>query len=428
MRLRLIIGCISLLTVAFARADEPLKSDGKKLVVHSFALNPYVRVLDGQWQGIRVASDGNCYFGSSTHAHNHGAAFFRYDPRTKDLKMLCEDITRICGEDPTKTPPQGKLHSDIVEANGWLYFATHLGNYWPEAEAAFTGAHVVGYELATGKFRDYGVVRPNYSVYSGVQVDAKRRKLYVFVTSFNAPEAKKDGSHLYRIDLDSGKKEDLGLLKEGGPHNSFWFLVDHRGDCWFTLGGDGGSLRCARAVTGKIERWENVLPEKEAGADRWWHWAQPLPDGDRCAFTLFEGKSLWIFDANQANTDPTKAFQQVQDIGDTYLGLAVGKDRVYYIQRAGRQKGHQNVDDHHLLSVSLDPKVQPAIVDHGLIVDQDGRHAWRIPGLATDGHGRVFMIGDWYVKSGEKGTLRHDKGTEYKEIERGEFFGVAEVR
>ncbi len=51
--------------------------------VQSFPLNVYKSVLDGQWQGIRYASDGNVYFGSSTHSAHHGAAFFKFDPRTR---------------------------------------------------------------------------------------------------------------------------------------------------------------------------------------------------------------------------------------------------------------------------------------------------------------------------------------------------------
>jgi hypothetical protein len=83
-------------------------------------------VLDGQWLGCKAASDGNCYFGSSTHDNKHGAAFFRYNPASNTLTMLTNDLTLVCGENPTVTPPQGKLHSDIVEANGWLYFSMHL--------------------------------------------------------------------------------------------------------------------------------------------------------------------------------------------------------------------------------------------------------------------------------------------------------------
>src|SRR3954465_12953302 len=68
--------------------------------VQLFALNGYTRVLDGQWEGIRYASDGNVYFASSTHSAHHGASFFKYSPLTNQVALLAEDITLICGEDP----------------------------------------------------------------------------------------------------------------------------------------------------------------------------------------------------------------------------------------------------------------------------------------------------------------------------------------
>ena len=65
----------------------------------------------------------------------------------------------ICGED-VQTNPQGKIHSDIVEANGWLYMATHFAAEKRGVYETWTGSHALGYELATGRWRDYGVVRP----------------------------------------------------------------------------------------------------------------------------------------------------------------------------------------------------------------------------------------------------------------------------
>jgi hypothetical protein len=427
--------------LAAVPAVAPGASDDGKLAVHSFALNRYARVFDGQWQGIKSASDGNCYFASSSHSNNHGAGFFRYDPRTKELTVLCEDITRICGEDPTRTPPQGKIHSDIVELDGWLYFATHLGNYWPEATAAYPGSHVLGYELATGKFRDYGIVRPNYSIYSGLGLDPSRHRLYAFLTPFSEAEKQSGGSHLYRLDLHSGKKEDLGLLRRGS-NASFYLFVDRRGDCWLSLEGDrkmepdNGALYRARADAGKVERFENALPPRYSLTNdeitseqerRCWRWVQPLPDGHRCLFTMYLSGRLWIFDADKFGS--TEAFQSVRYLGPTDLGVALGKDRIYYIQRANHQPGTDG-DDHHLWSAALNPKASPAIIDHGLVVDQDGRKPWRVPSLATDGQGRIFMVGDWHLLAGEKGTLRYSfKNGEsvYNELPRGQFFAVAEV-
>src|SRR5437764_8771263 len=108
------------LMAAFAAGAFCAPLIGQTQAVQSYALNNYKRTLEGQWEGMRYASDGNVYFGSSTNSPHDGASFFKYDPRTRQVTLLALDLTTICHEDP-QTNPQGKLHSDIVEANGWLY-------------------------------------------------------------------------------------------------------------------------------------------------------------------------------------------------------------------------------------------------------------------------------------------------------------------
>ena len=49
--------------------------EGKKQKIWTYSMNKICKEWDGQWQGIKIASDGNCYFGSSTHSKSHG----RYD-------------------------------------------------------------------------------------------------------------------------------------------------------------------------------------------------------------------------------------------------------------------------------------------------------------------------------------------------------------
>ena len=99
--------------------------------VYSVSMNKICKEWDGQWQGITVASDGNCYFSSSTHSKSHGAGFHKFDPITNKHTLLAEDMTILCGEGSTLSQ-QGKIHSPIVESDGWLYFSTHLSNYWKE--------------------------------------------------------------------------------------------------------------------------------------------------------------------------------------------------------------------------------------------------------------------------------------------------------
>jgi hypothetical protein len=421
MRATHLLGLVLLSSATFAQTLNT-----NILRVQSFPLNPYVQVLDGQWEGIKVASDGYCYFGSSTHDNRRGAAFFRYQPNTRALKLLAADITTICGENPTVTPPQGKLHSEITEHNGWLYFGTHLGNDWTEAYAAYTGGHMIGYELANGRFRDFGVIRSNSTIYSAVGIDPVRNKAIVYTADWwGTPGA----SSLARIDLTSGSKTTLAPIPLGG--GAFYTFVDQRGDCWISPAGDNAALLCVRSATGQLDRWNNVLPESQLGAGRFWEWAEAI-DGDRCVFKLQFGNYLHGF--NAAGGNPSNSIYVVQDIGPTFIAHVVSGDRVYYVQRANRQTGWKEYQDFHLLSASLNTNANPAIIDHGLIADQSGRLVWRSHALAADPQGRIYMVGDWWLLPGEQGTttgtLRHvdGPGTNYTALVRGQMFAVVEMR
>ena len=418
-------------------AAKPKPAPGQQ-PVQTFALNKFKRELDGQWQGIRLASDGNVYFASSSHSAHHGAAFFKYDPRTNQVTELVHDLTEICGED-VQTNPQGKIHSDIVEANGWLYMATHFSAEKPGVYKTWTGSHALGYELATGKWRDFGVILPGHTCYSAVGVDPARHYLYVFLTGQAAGQA----AYMYRIQTVTGEKTRLGQVgppSDGGyDSNSSWTFVDKRGDVWFSIKNQNGDLQQVHGDTGQIEVHRNALPalvrwdsnsvdsDPARQSNRAIGWMQPL-DGDRALVTLREGGMLYEFDSTKPMAS---AFKPIQHIGYSYLGLAVGGNRVFYYQRANRAFGNQDKPQNfHLLSVSLDSAAGYPITDHGLLVDQDGRKAWRLPGMMTDGKGTVYMVGDWWTIPGDLGTLRYDwKGGKdtYEQLPRGQFFGVAKV-
>ena len=410
-------------------------------LMQSFALNDYKRELDGQWQGIRLASDGNVYFASSSHSAHHGAAFFKYDTTTGEVSELVHEITDICGED-VETNPQGKIHSDIVEANGWLYMATHFAAEKPGVYETWTGAHALGYELATGIWRDYGVILPGYTAYSAIGVDPARNFLYVFLTGQTAGQA----SYMYRIETVTGEKTNLGQVSapsDGGggyDFSSFWTFVDQRGDVWFSIKNQGGDLQQIHGDTGLIEVHANALPplvrwdsdqletDPALQSSRSVWWMQPL-DGDRALLTMMpNGGVLYTFDSTQPMAS---AFTEIRHIGFTSLGLAVGGNRVFYYQRENRASGIQDAPQNfHLVSVSLDEAAGYPIIDHGLMVDQDGRKVWRMPGMMADGQGRVYTIGDWWTVAGDLGTLRYDwnGGNEiYEQLPRGEFFAVGNV-
>ena len=449
---RVVIIWLLLMGCAGVRGADP--RDGGTPPVLSIALNDYGSDFDGQWQGITVASDGCCYFASSTHSDRHGAGFFRFDPVRGKLTVLARDMTLVCGED-LRASRQGKIHSPIVEHDGWLYFATHLANYWPEAEEAFPGAHVLGYELKTGTFRDFGVLKKRFSVYSFVNVDPVRKCLYVISTPFAEADVKADGCRVFRIDIATGRKTDLGLAK-AGKHGAFWSFVDRQGDCWFTFWRDNdGDLYRVRGGTGRIERFAGVLPPAEfafgGGAspvqeDRGWTWVAALPGRHKCLFTMGShgggDERLWVFDPS-ADVGSGAAFQPLREIGPVFLSQALAGDRVYFVQRRDPVSNRgwsgelhrddplevlNRREDFHLRSAPLDPEAP--IADHGRIVDGDGRTPRSIDSLAADEKGRVYLVGDWHILPGDKGTMQIEWQTrdrKFKKVQRGQFFAFADV-
>lgn len=443
-----------------------IRNDVKPHWIYSVSMNKICKEWDGQWQGSTVASDGNCYFSSSTHSKSHGAGFHKFDPVTNKHTVLAEDMTVLCGEEFTLSQ-QGKIHSPVVESDGWLYFTTHLSNYWKEGIERYTGAHVIGYELATGKFRDFGIVRPRYSIYSAINVDPVRKKLYVFLAPFVDELIKNDGCHLYSIDIVSGKKKDLGSLTKGRKGTSFWFFIDNKGNVWFTLwkkhelyDNDHGNLYVYRPDKGAIETYEDVLPkgklidgtpviDEKKLVQRSWTWAQALPGSEKCLFTMGSwgggDERLWVFDPSK-NIKTGEAFQEMGNIGSTFLQNALGGNRVYFVQYADlsdernlSSESEREVDPDsaqykerrlHLRSISIAPGADRTITDHGEIVDQDGRAARMIMSLSADDKGRVYMYGSWHVKTFKEATLQYllfeyPNGDLYRLRKRGEFFAVA---
>jgi hypothetical protein len=374
-------------------------------VVFNATLNHRVRMLDGQWQGVHMASDGKVYFFGGSHSAGVSAPFFRYDPARNDsatsahdIEIIAQDMTRICGEDPTKTPTQGKVHSDIMEHNGWLYFGTHLSDYTPAGCHAYTGGHLVGYELATGKFRDYGVIHPNFTNYSAVAVDRLRNHAYFYATPFG----KGDGPHLHRIDLATGENKDLGLVApwngKGHGQPCQHMFVDPRGDCWFTVRGEH-ALFVARYDSGKIERYDGMLP----GNAPQWYCQRDLPNPEQTLVIFPDG--FYIFDASQFGSadGPFKLLKKVNTPGLHWSYFAVDDKRFYWNSRTQEHLPTTGQHETRIWSSSLTNPSET--IDHGPIRDAQGRGPWFIGDMVTDRKGRLYTAGRWYVLPEEVPTI-----------------------
>ena len=119
------------------------------------------------YNGISSASDGKIYYVLSSQDIDVGAQIYAFDPATEKITHL-GDLTEICGEKGLKAIPQNKSHVRFWEANGKLYFASHIGYYTikngmetmgvpPPGYKPYPGGHFLSYDLATGKFENLAI-------------------------------------------------------------------------------------------------------------------------------------------------------------------------------------------------------------------------------------------------------------------------------
>jgi hypothetical protein len=409
------------------------------LTVNTIPLCPYKQKLDGVWQSSRLGSDGNVYFGSGTHATDESGMFFRFRPATKQLDVLSADISASCGENDQTQVPQGKVHSAVLEHDGWIYAASHLANYSEPAATNYTGAHVLAWNMATGAQRDLGIGFAHHTIYSGISIDPINDYLYAITTPWSSNYAS-DGTHIVRYNLNSGVKSDLGKVSNSMQVANFYQFVDSQGNMWFAHSANSGTMYKV-APSGAITTYANTLPLRynqlsdtvnSNTGSRWWLWGQAL-DADRFLFSMQADGALWEFDASKARDgNLSDAFRKVRWIGTTGLAMTVGGNNVYWLRSADPNwTSGGKARDHHLKSVDIsDPNSQ--IMDWGRIIDQDGRTPYRAEAMSADANGHVYMTGDWRCTATDPSnyhTLRRYNGETgpYTEIFRGHFFGYVTV-
>ena len=158
---------------------------GRKITAKTY--NSGFALGHDSYNAMGTASDGRIFYCLSSEDIDQGAKMFCFDPKTKKIAEV-GDLTEACGEKGTKAIPQGKSHVNFVEANGKLYFATHVGVYSmvdgmetmgipPAGYNPYPGGHLLAYDLKTGQFEDFGIAPDREGVLS-FNMDTKRGRLF----------------------------------------------------------------------------------------------------------------------------------------------------------------------------------------------------------------------------------------------------------
>ena len=86
-------------------------------------------------------------------------------------------------------------------------------------------------------------------------------------------------------------------------------------------------------------------------------------------------------------------------------------------------------EDYHLKSISLAEDTYGQVIDHGAIVDQEGRAPRHVDSLIADQEGRAYMVGSWHILAGDVPTQQIDLENPevFDTMKRGQFFAVCDV-
>lgn len=426
-----------LLTAYSAWAAHPA---APKLIAHTY--NSSFPEAHDTYNAMGTGSDGRIYYVLSSESVDVGAQMYSFDPATKSIRHL-GDLTEACGEKGLKAIPQGKSHVNFVEANGKLYFASHVGVYTiidgmekmgvpPPGYKPYPGGHLLDYDLKTGKFEDLATV-PDREGVLAMNMDTNHGRMFALTWP--------SGSFL-RYDLASrtlknfGKRCAEGENGKGAAYRTICrsICVDpESGRAWFTTS-EGSILvyksesDSVEAVAGEDLRKDYFgLYDPTSPGHMGYNWRQTVWDRPQKAIYGVHGNSgyLFKFDPDMPRVEvlerltsvPSKRSGMFDQFSYGYLGFTLGPDgrTLHYLTGApiyehgkrlagksstamGEAKG---LEDLHLITYDI-PNAK--YTDHGAIYYENGQRPLYVNSIAVGKNGNVYFL----ARVTENGKTRSD--------------------
>ena len=376
---------------------------------------------DSNYHAIIHASDGNVYYAICTHHRSSHVNLFRYNPRTGKVDTAA-DIGKALGEDGTKNIPQGKVHCDLFEDDGKLWFGTHVGFYergGTKDHGPYPGGHFVSYDLSTGKIEDLGIGEAEEGLVS-LSMDKKRKRLYaltwpsaIFIY-YDIPSKTKKSfgpsviGHTYKDKVETGGvPRSLGIDARDG--NVYWFNLDN------TINRYNYSLDSIETLKEQsldhpiLKVHEREIPESQVE----WRSIRWNQTDQRFYGNTFWGEHLFSWDPHTASLEVIDriAIGTVRRTGELMrasLAFELSPDgTIYYVNGAapGFEGNKKTVADPiRLITYNIS---QPKYTDHGPIQLQDGRFPDYCQGIEIGNDGYLYLVcnipvKDWTSEKGKK--------------------------
>lgn len=430
-------GIALLFSAAALAAPAPVST---KLAAHTY--NSGFAEAHDTYNGMGAGKDGNIYYVLSSESIDVGAQMFCFDPGKKHIERL-GDLTQACGEKGLKAIPQGKSHVNFVEANGKLYFATHVGVYTiidgmekmgvpPEGYKSYPGGHLLAYDLKGRSFEDFGVVPDKEGVLS-MNMDTKRGRIFGLTWPSGIFFRYNLGDHTTK---NFGKGCAEGENGKGAAYRTICrsIAVDSEsGRAWFST--SEGTIYCYNPQTDSIApvAGEDLkkdyfgLYDPTSPGHMGYNWRQTVWYAPEKMIYGVHGNSGYLFRfapdvprvevLERLTSEPSKRSGMFDQFSYGYLGFTLGPDgrTLYYLTGApiyengrrvagksstamGEAKG---LEDLHLITYDI-PKAKYS--DHGAIFYENGQRPLYVNSIAVGRNGNVYFL----ARITENGKTRAD--------------------
>jgi hypothetical protein len=311
-------------------------------------------------------------------------------------------MNKVTGEDGTKVFNQDKVHCDLYEMNGKLWFSTQGGNYGGGDYGPYPGGHFFSYDLKTEKITDLGIGTPGEGIVC-MGMDTVHGRMYGITWP---------GMLFLYYDIPTGKIKNFGKKVEtpgitdltAVPGNRAIAVDPNTGNVWWhnmdeTISRytrDTDSVELLKTPTLDIP----ILKIQSSGggfnkelwrAIRWSPAMQKFYGVDTNCEYLFslDPKTGTIEIIDRIAAGPNR---KSGNRGSANLAFELSPDgkRVYYITSARSEKPDAGRRSEMRL-VSYDLALRQYI-DHGPIILDDGRRPSSCSGLDVGRDGNLYLV------------------------------------
>jgi hypothetical protein len=364
------------------------------------------------WSALYVASNNKIYIGLCTHADS--ATLYEFDPATEKMRLLA-NLSDIAGERGRGVWTTGKIHVQMQELDGWVYFGALCEDNGPPAFdfSSYGGVHWYRVEMATGKLEQLGRITRYWGLL-GQAMDKSRRLIYGLG---------EDG-RLYRYHINDDWTEELGRVDDWDVCRTIF--ADDDGNIYGSYA--GGHIWKLDAATNRIIDFDYlklpIVNQSRTMAnpmlDRRAQWRIVQWDSvDKAAYGIVCGSNqLFRFSVRDGTEGSITLLTEMCAPpfrgGDPFkvpsatlaMAISQAERKVYYLPvlEGDFDYGYVNLDptsshgsttdELPLLSwmVTYDLKTGERH-DLGLLRTADGRYAYGQAGAKVDARGRLWFVG-----------------------------------